>query len=156
MTRILFICHGNICRSPMAEFIMKDLVTKAGLAGQFDIASAAATTEEIGRDMYPPAKRKLREKGVPFAPRAARLITPADYAAANVVPVMDRENLRRLARLLGPDREGKIRLVMEYAGERREVADPWYTGDFETTYQDLLRACTGLLAACREGRLPGK
>lgn len=156
MTRILFICHGNICRSPMAEFIMKDLVHKAGLAGQFDIASAAATTEEIGRDMYPPAKRKLREKGVPFAPRAARLITPADYAAADVIPVMDRENLRRLARLLGPDREGKIRLVMEYAGERREVADPWYTGDFEMTYQDLLRACTGLLAACRKGRLPGK
>lgn len=156
MTRILFICHGNICRSPMAEFIMKDLVHRAGLAGQFDIASAAATTEEIGRDMYPPAKRKLREKGVPFAPRAARLVTAEDYARYDLLPAMDRENLRRLARLLGPDREHKIRLLMAYAGERREVADPWYTGDFEMTYQDLLRACTGLLTACREGRIPGK
>lgn len=148
MTRILFICHGNICRSPMAEFIMKDLVHRAGRDGEFFIASAAATTEEIGHDMYPPAKRKLREKGVPFAPRAARLVTPEDYASYDLLPVMDRENLRRLARLLGPDRYHKIRLLMTYAGEEREVADPWYTGDFEETYQDLLRGCAALLAYC--------
>ena len=148
MTRILFICHGNICRSPMAEFIMKNLVHHAGRDGEFFIASAAATTEEIGRDMYPPAKRKLREKGVPFAPRAARLVTAADYASYDLLPVMDRENLRRLARLLGPDRDHKIRLLMTYAGEEREVADPWYTGDFEETYQDLVRGCAALLAYC--------
>ena len=148
MHRILFICHGNICRSPMAEFIMKDLAARKGMSGEFEIASAACTTEEIGRDMYPPARKKLREKGVPFAPRAARLVTPADYEHFDRLIAMDRENLRRLARLLGPDRDGKIRLMMEYAGERRDVSDPWYTGDFEETYQDLSRACAALLKAC--------
>lgn len=132
----------------MAEFIMKDLVHRAGRDGEFFIASAAATTEEIGRDMYPPAKRKLREKGVPFASRAARLVTAADYASYDLLPVMDRENLRHLRRLLGPDRDNKIRLLMTYAGEEREVADPWYTGDFEETYQDLVRGCAALLAYC--------
>ncbi len=132
----------------MAEFIMKDLVHRAGRDGEFFIASAAATTEEIGRDMYPPAKRKLREKGVPFASRAARLVTAADYASYDLLPVMDRENLRHLRRLLGPDRDHKIRLLMTYAGEEREVADPWYTGDFEETYQDLIRGCAALLAYC--------
>lgn len=145
MITILFVCHGNICRSPMAEFIMKDLVTRAGLASEISIASAAATREEIGRDMYPPAKRKLTEKGVPFSPRAARLITPADYEAYDFIPVMDRENLRHLARLLGPDREDKIHLLLEYAGERREVADPWYTDDFELAYQDIRKGCLALL-----------
>ena len=154
MKHILFVCHGNICRSPMAEFIMKDLVDRAGLAAQFAISSAAATTEEIGHDMYPPAKRKLREKGVPFTARAARLITAADYAASDVIVAMDRENLRRLSRLLGPDRDGKIHLAMEYAGEHREVSEPWYTGDFEQTYQDLLRACTSLLAYCTGRPIP--
>lgn len=127
---------------------MKDLVHRAGQDGEFFIASAAATTEEIGRDMYPPARRKLREKGVPFVPRAARLVTPEDYASYDLLPVMDRENLRRLARLLGPDRDHKIRLLMTYAGEEREVSDPWYTGDFEETYQDLIRGCAALLAYC--------
>lgn len=148
MTNILFVCHGNICRSPMAEFIMKDLVRRAGREEEFHIESAAATREEIGHDMYPAAKRKLAEKGVPFTPRAARLVTPADYERFDRIIAMDGENLRHLRRLLGEDRDGKIRLMMEYAGEKREVADPWYTGDFELTWRDLSRACAALLDAC--------
>ena len=148
MTNILFVCHGNICRSPMAEFIMKDLVRRAGREAEFHIESAAATREEIGHDMYPAAKRKLAEKGVPFTPRAARLVTPADYERFDQIIAMDGENLRHLRRLLGEDRNGKIRLMMEYAGEKREVADPWYTGDFELTWRDLSRACAALLDAC--------
>lgn len=145
MHRILFVCHGNICRSPMAEFIMKDLVRRAGVEGDFSVASAAATREELGHDMYPPARRKLAEKGVPFAPRAARLITAEDYEWYDLIPVMDRENVWRLSRLLGPDRAGKIRLLLSYAGEDREVADPWYTDDFELAYQDIRRGCRALL-----------
>ena len=98
--------------------------------------------------MYPAAKRKLAEKGVPFTPRAARLVTPADYERFDRIIAMDGENLRHLRRLLGEDRNGKIRLMMEYAGEKREVADPWYTGDFELTWRDLSRACAALLEAC--------
>lgn len=126
---------------------MKDLAARKGMSSEFEIASAACTTEEIGRDMYPSAKKKLREKGIPFAPRAARLVTPTDYEHFDRLIAMDGENLRRLERLLGPDRDGKIRLMMEYCGERRDVADPWYTGDFEETYQDLSRACAALLEA---------
>lgn len=145
MTRILFICHGNICRSPMAEFIMKELARRAGRSGEFSIASAAATREEIGHDMYPAAKKKLRAMGIPFAPRAARLITPADYEEADLIPVMDQENLRSLRRLLGEDRDGKIRLLMELAGKSGEVADPWYTGDFDQAYRDIFQGCEGIL-----------
>jgi len=142
---IIFVCHGNICRSPMAEFIMKELVRRAGRESGFEISSAAAATEELGRDMYAPTKRKLREKGVPFSPRAACLMTRADYETADLICAMDRENLRRLRRLLGEDAEGKIHLLMEFAGSAREVADPWYTDDFEEAYGDILAGCEGLL-----------
>ena len=145
MTHILFVCHGNICRSPMGEFIMKDLVAKAGLSSEISVDSVACTTEEIGYDMYPPAKKILTTKGIPFSPRRARLITREDYDRADVILAMDRENLRRLARLLGKDKEGKIRLLLSYTGTPREVADPWYTGDFEETYQDILAGCRAVL-----------
>ena len=143
--RILFICHGNICRSPMAELILKDMVEKAGIADNFEIASAATSTEEIGNDIYPPAKRILTQKGIKFNSRQARQITRKDYDYYDFIIAMDENNLRNLKRMLGEDTEHKISLMMDYAGKHRDVADPWYTGDFETTFRDLAEGCEALL-----------
>ena len=130
----------------MAEFILKDLVHRSGRDGEFYIESAAVSTEEIGNDLYPPAKRKLTEKGVPFMRHSARQITRADYDRFDLIICMDESNLRWLARIIPSDPDHKIRLMMSFAGEgARSVADPWYTGDFETTYQDLIHGCHGLL-----------
>ena len=148
--RILFICHGNICRSPMAEFILKDMVEKAGRAGEFEIASAATSTEEIGNDIYPPAKRILTQKGIKFNSRQARQITKHDYDYYDFIIAMDDNNIRNLKRLLGEDTENKISLMMDYAGKHRDVADPWYTGDFETTYNDIVEGCRGFLKLISE------
>ena len=145
MTRILFLCHGNICRSPMAEFVMKDLVEKAGRSADFEIASAAVSTEEIGNDIYPPAKRTMTVHGVPFSRRGARQVTKSDYLHYDAIICMDRSNLRWLARIIGEDTAGKVSLLMDHAGESRDVADPWYTGDFEATYRDVLHGCEALL-----------
>lgn len=149
MPHILFVCHGNICRSPMAEFIMKDLIRKAGCEKAITVDSVAATTEEIGNDMYPPAKRILTKKGIPFSPRRARLITASDYARADYILCMDEENLTDLARLTCGDPEKKVSLLLSWAGRRGEVADPWYTGDFEETYDDLVEGCRALLETVR-------
>lgn len=143
--RILFICHGNICRSPMAEFILKDMVEKAGRTEEFEIASAATSTEEIGNDIYPPAKRILTQKGIKFNSRQARQITRKDYDYYDFIIAMDENNLRNLKRLLGEDVDHKISLMMDYTGNHRDVADPWYTGDFETTFQDITEGCKALL-----------
>ena len=146
MTKILFICHGNICRSPMAEFVMKDLVKKAGLETEFLIASAATSTEEIGNPVYPPARRKLVEHGISCAGKTSRQLTGADYDQYNLLIGMDRANIRNMNRICGGDPEGKLHLLMEYAGRPdSEVADPWYTDDFETTWRDVLAGCKGLL-----------
>lgn len=145
MKKILFVCHGNICRSPMAEYLFKHLAAQTGRAGDFEAASAAVSTEETGNDIYPPAKRKLREKGVPFAPHAARQITYSDYAYYDHIICMDRSNLRLLQYIIGNDEQNKVSLLMNWADIHRDVADPWYTGDFETTYQDLLLGCKKLL-----------
>ena len=131
----------------MAEFVMKQLVAQAGKADEFEIDSAAVSTEEIGNDMYPPAKRKLTEKGVPFTRRAARQITREDYRYYDRIICMDRSNLRLLRYLIGEDDLGKVSLMMEWAGISRDVADPWYTGDFEATYRDLQQGCQALLKA---------
>ena len=146
-TVITFVCHGNICRSPMAEFIMKDLVQKAGLSDTISITSVAATTEEIGHDMYPPAQRMLTRKGIPFTHRRARLFTDSDYQKSDYIVCMDTENLEDMAYLTHGDRSKKVSLLLDWAGEHREVADPWYTGDFEQTYQDVLLGCQALLKA---------
>lgn len=143
--KVLFLCHGNICRSPMAEFIMKDLVRKRNLQDRFIIDSAAVTTEEIGNSIYPPAKRKLYEKGIPFDDHRARLITKKEVEENDMVFVMDNSNLWYLRRILGGEPGANVSLMMECAGARRDVADPWYTGDFETTYRDLTQACTALI-----------
>ena len=147
MKKLLFICHGNICRSPMAEEVMRHLVEEAGCSEEYEIASAAVSTEEIGNDMYPPAQRKLREKGIPFGRHAARQITRDDYRHYDRIVCMDRSNLRWLSRIIGDDTEGKVSLLMAWTGESRDVADPWYTGDFEATYRDVIAGCTSLLAA---------
>ena len=145
MIKILFICHGNICRSPMAEFVMKDLVEKAGLAGQVRIASAATSTEEIGNSVYPPVRRILEEHGIGCAGKTARQMTRADYQQYDLLVGMDNANIRNMKRISGGDPNGKIFKLLEYAGRTDEVADPWYTGDFEATWQDVLAGCTGLL-----------
>ena len=145
MIRVLFVCHGNICRSPMAEFVMKDLVKKAGVEALFTIASAATSTEEIGNPVYPPARRKLAEHGIGCAGKTARQLRPGDYEEWDYLVGMDGANLRNMRRICGGDPEGKISLLLEHTGQPRDVADPWYTGDFEATWKDVLRGCTALL-----------
>ena len=145
MERILFVCHGNICRSPVAEFVMKDLVRKAGADERFFIASAATSTEEIGNPVYPPARRKLAEHGIGCAGKTARQMTAADYREYDLLIGMDSANLRNMRRICGGDPEGKIRLLMDFTDRPGDVADPWYTGDFETTWRDISAGCRGLL-----------
>ena len=147
MIRILFVCHGNICRSPMAEFVMKQLVREAGLTGSFRIASAAVSAEETGNDIYPPARRKLAQKGIPFEHRSARQLTRDDYRYYDRIVCMDGSNLRLLRLLVGEDPDRKVSLLMQWAGSERDVADPWYTGDFEAAYSDIYTGCRCLLAA---------
>ena len=145
MTKLLFVCHGNICRSPMAEFVMKDLVRRMGLENQFTIASAATSTEEIGNPVYPPARRKLAEHGIRCDGHAARQLRKADYADWDLLIGMDNANFRNMHRLCGGDPEGKIHLLMDYTDRPGEVADPWYTDNFEATWRDVTEGCRGLL-----------
>ena len=145
MTGILFVCHGNICRSPMAEFVMKDLVRKAGLEAQFQIASAATSREEIGNPVYPPARRKLAEHGISCDSHAARQLTNGDYEKYDLLIGMDKANLRDMYRICGGDFADKMHLLMDYTDHPGDVADPWYTENFETTWQDVLAGCQGLL-----------
>ena len=128
MKKVLFICHGNICRSPMAEFVMKDLVEKAGISAQFEIASAATSTEEIGNPVYPPARRKLAEHGICCAGKTARQMTRRDYETYDYLIAMDRNNLRNMVRFVGSDPEHKVSLLMDHTSRSGDVADPWYTG----------------------------
>ena len=148
MKKILFICLGNICRSPMAEFVMKDLVKKAGLEFQFRIESAATSREETGSPVYPPARRKLAEHGIACAGRAARQLTGRDYEEYDLLIGMDQANLRDMRRICGGDCAGKMSLLMDHTARPGDVADPWYTGDFDATWRDVLEGCRGLLKEC--------
>lgn len=155
MKKIMFLCHGNICRSPMAEYIMKDLVRKAGREAEFTVSSAAVSTEETGNPIYPPALQKLTEKGIPAGTHRAHQITRSEFDGYDLVIVMDRSNLDLLTYIVGHDAvydSDKVHMLMEYAGGKGRgrfgypsVADPWYTRDFERSFQDICAGCRGLL-----------
>lgn len=150
-TRILFICHGNICRSPMAEFIFKALIKARGVEDYYYVESAAVSDEEFGNHIYPPARRSLSQHGVWFDPsKTARTVTAGDYDKFDRLICMDSSNLRWLRRIIGEDTEGKVHLLMAATGSGRDVADPWYTGDFERTFQDILEGCEALLDVMSE------
>ena len=146
MKKILFVCHGNICRSPMAEFVMKDLVEKAGLAAQFHIESAATSREEIGNPVYPPARCKLAEHGIACGGHAARQLTKNDYKEFDLLIGMEGANLKNMQRIYGGDPAGKMHRLLDYTDCPGDVADPWYTGDFEATWRDVSEGCKCLLA----------
>lgn len=145
MIKILFVCHGNICRSPMAEFVMKDMVRKAGLENQFHIASAATSGEELGNPVYPPARRKLAEHGIDCSGKTARRLRKSDYTQYDLLIGMDQANLRNMHRMCDGDPEGKLHLLLDFTNRPGNVADPWYTGDFEATWRDVTQGCQGLL-----------
>ncbi len=145
--RVLFICHGNICRSPMAEFMFKDMVKKRNIADDFYIDSKAVSQEEIGNDIYPPAKRKLREKGIEFSSHQASQIRREDFSKYDYILVMDSSNLRYLSYLEMEKyyRNNQVFKLMHFTSSNKDVADPWYTGDFERTYLDILEGLKGFL-----------
>ena len=145
MIKILFICHGNICRSPMAEFVMKDLVQKAGCADEWEIASAAVSREEIGNPVHPGTRERLRREGISTEGKWAVQMTREDYERYDWLIGMDTSNLRWMQRITGGDPHHKMSRLLEWTGENRDVADPWYTGDFEQTYRDIDRGCRALL-----------
>ena len=154
--RVLFVCHGNICRSPMAEFVLKDMVEKRGLTGQFEIASAATSTEECygghGNPVYPPAQAELRRHGIgntaytDFRGKRARQVTREDYDYYDYLLCADSANIRNTIRITGEDRQNKIKLLLDFAGRPGcSISDPWYTGDFASTFADVKAGCEGLL-----------
>lgn len=157
MLKILFICHGNICRSPMAEFILKDMAEKAGIVDLLLIESAAVSSEEIwrgvGNPVYPPARAKLLEHGLDPGDKRARKMTESDYDEYDLLIGMDDSNLRRMKQICGGDPEGKMHLMLEYAGRKGSVADPWYTGDFNATWRDLQEGCKGLMEVLLESEI---
>ena len=149
MMRILFVCHGNICRSPMAEYVMKALVKEAGLSEGFEIASAATSYEEIGNPVYPPAKRELQKHGIGCGDHRARHMEKSDYAHYDYLIGMDNANLRNMTRICGGDPAGKLYLLRSFAGHSGEIDDPWYTGRYEEVYRQIDEGCRALLDKLR-------
>ena len=153
MIKVLFICHGNICRSPMAEFVLKDMVKSCGIAEQFEIASAATSTEEIwdglGNPVYPPAKAELERHGISCEGKRAVLLKASDYDEYDYLIGMEGVNRRNMLRILGSDPERKVSLLLDYSDRPRDIADPWYTGNFELTYRDIVEGCEGFLEYLR-------
>ena len=143
--KVLFICHGNICRSPMAEFMFKDLVAKRKLADKFHIESAAVSSEEIGNPVYPPAKRRLSQAGISCEDKRARKVTKKDYENFDYLIAMEEYNLSRLNRIIDKDSENKVHLLLDFTDKKGDIADPWYTGNFDITYNDILEGCNALL-----------
>lgn len=153
MIKMLFICHGNICRSPMAEYVMKDMVRKAGCEAEFEIASAATSREEIGNDIHRGTKAKLREQGIAFEKRQARQVTKKDYEEFDYLILMDRENKRGLSRIISADPYNKVHMLLGFAGKDRDIADPWYTGNFDETYDDVVAGCQAFLQSLAKQNL---
>ena len=157
MIRVLFVCLGNICRSPIAEFVMKDMVSKRGIADKFYIASAATSTEEIwngiGTPVYPPARKELAKHGISCEGKRAVQITKADYGKYDYILGMEQRNIRNILRIVGMDSEGKVKLLLDYSDDPRDIADPWYTGNFESTYRDVVEGCEGFLRYLEKNKL---
>lgn len=150
MIRVLFICHGNICRSPLAQSVFAHEINTLGLAAQFVIDSAATSTEEIGNPPHRGTVRKLQEEGIPLVPHRARQITLRDYEDFDYIIGMDQWNMQNLNRMLAGDPKGKLYKLLDFAGTDRDIADPWYTGDFEQTYEDVVKGCRGFLTYLKE------
>ena len=150
MHKILFICHGNICRSPMAEFLLKDIVKKRGIAADFEIASAATSREEIGNPVHYGTRNKLAQLGISVAGKHAVQVTKRDYEYYDLLLVMDSNNIRNLRRVIGEDTQDKVHLLLDYTGRKgASIADPWYTGNFDETYEDVMTGCKALLKKIR-------
>lgn len=145
MTNILFVCLGNICRSPMAEFVFRDLVQKRGLGERFSVASAATSTEELGNPVHPGTRRRLEREGISTYGKTAVQLCRRDYQKYDYLIGMEQRNLRGMLRILGEDPEGKVRRLLDFTDSPRDIADPWYTGDFDRTYDDVWEGCLGLL-----------
>lgn len=145
MYRILMVCHGNICRSPMAEFVLRDMVAKQGRSDEFFIRSCATSTEEIGNPVHYGTRRKLLQVGISCEGKTAVQMTKADYDKYDYIVAMDENNIRNILRIIKSDPQNKVSLLLDFAGEHRSIADPWYTGDFDTTYIDVVKGCTALL-----------
>ena len=143
MIKVLFVCHGNICRSPMAEFLFRDFVEKKGEGDKFYIESAATSSEELGNPVYPPAKRVLNRCGIDCSKKFARRLTLSDYDKFDYIIGMDEMNVRNMYRLFGEDKDGKISKLLDFTDAKRDVADPWWTGDFEATYNDVINGING-------------
>lgn len=151
MIKILFICHGNICRSPMAEFVMRNMVNKAGLSREIYVESAATSTEELGNDIHFGTKQKLLQMNIPFEKRRARQVTKADYKEYDYLIVMDGNNLRNLKRIIGEDNRGKVFRLLDFTSRKgKDIADPWYTGNFDETYSDVTEGCSALIEFIEE------
>ena len=146
MLNILFVCHGNICRSVMAQCIFMELVRRKGLEGKYFADSAGVSAEELGNPIYPDARRKLMQKGITVLPHEARVLERADYARFDLILGMDMSNMRGISRILGNDTEGKVARLLDGSAYPRDVSDPWYTGDFESAYKDILEGCMALLS----------
>lgn len=158
MIRVLFVCHGNICRSPMAEFVLRDMVQKQGLGDQFHIASAATSSEETGNPVHPGTTRKLRELGISTAGKYAVQMTKKDYKNYDHIIAMETRNIRNIHRIIGADPEHKVQRLLDFSDSPRDIADPWYTGNFERTYDDVREGCEALLTYIleRDGGRMGK
>ena len=153
MIKIMFVCHGNICRSPMAEFVMKKIVAENGLADEFLINSSATSTEEIGNGIHRGTKAKLTEMNIPFTSHHAVQITKSDYKEYDYIIGMDAWNLRNMNRITGGDPDGKIHLLLDYSKHPRDIADPWYTGNFDDTYRDVVEGCEAFLEYLKQEEL---
>lgn len=145
MIKVLFVCHGNICRSPMAEFVMRDMITKEGLGNDIIVASAATSREEIGNPVHYGTRAKMQQMGIPMAPHRAVQMTKQDYKEYDYIIAMEQWNIRNIGRIIGKDVQKKVHLLLDFSNEPRDISDPWYTGDFDLTYRDIKEGCEGLL-----------